>query len=472
MLFGGINVGKVTSVRPSTSDPTKIEILLSVKQGTPMNQGSVAKLGMTSVMSEASLSITTGSNDAKRPPPGSSIPSQEVASLDEIAGKMATVADSANELIVQARGELVGISGDARNLLADLNAVTGPPTQRKVQTALDHVNTLLATEGPKIDRLADQLTALSQHADETVQNVNGTVSDVREPVRKDLVDLQDTLQQAKQLLGDMQVMVRANDYKIDDTVENLRVATDNLDQLTDSLKQRPWSLIRVKQPKERAVHNNSEMYMKKKLTAISVVLTAVIFLAGCGGAVKYPHYYTLHVPPPPDPPARDDVHESLAVREFRSPTYLHQGAIVYKTSPEQIGFYNYHRWAVDPREVVTNAVTDRLRASGNFTQVKLYDGRSDVDCILIGRIEKLEEVDYDGGVKVEVAISAQMTSLATGTALWTNTVDEVGTVDQRNVPAIVSEMNRTMGRAIEKLLTPPLDRQQLASEPRSNNSKQ
>jgi ABC-type transporter Mla subunit MlaD len=68
-----------------------------------------------------------------------------------------------------------------------------------------------------------------------------------------LVELQNTLQQAKQLLGDMQVIVRANDYKINDTVENLRVATDNLDQLTDSLKQRPWSLIRIKQPKEHAV---------------------------------------------------------------------------------------------------------------------------------------------------------------------------------------------------------------------------
>ena len=48
-------------------------------------------------------------------------------------------------------------------------------------------------------------------------------------------------------------MVRANDYKIDDTVENLRVATDNLDQLTDSLKQRPWSLVRIKQPQDRKV---------------------------------------------------------------------------------------------------------------------------------------------------------------------------------------------------------------------------
>jgi ABC-type uncharacterized transport system auxiliary subunit len=195
--------------------------------------------------------------------------------------------------------------------------------------------------------------------------------------------------------------------------------------------------------------------MKRKRIAISFALATLFALAGCGGAVKYPNYYALHVPPPPDPLAQEGVRASLAVREFRSPTYLHQGAIVYKMSPEQIGFYNYHRWAVDPREVVTNAVTDRLRASGNFTQVRPYDGRSDIDYVLSGRIEKLEEVDYEGGVKVEIAISAQMVSLSTGAIVWTNAVDEEGTVDQHDVRAVVSEMNRTMERAIEKLLTPP-----------------
>jgi len=115
------------------------------------------------------------------------------------------------------------------------------------------VNEMLATERPKIDRLTDQLNALSQHADDTIQNVNGAVSDVREPIRKDLADLQGTLQQAKQLLSDMQVLVRANDYKIDDTIENLRTVTENLDDLTESVKQRPWSLIRIKQPEDRKV---------------------------------------------------------------------------------------------------------------------------------------------------------------------------------------------------------------------------
>jgi ABC-type uncharacterized transport system auxiliary subunit len=194
--------------------------------------------------------------------------------------------------------------------------------------------------------------------------------------------------------------------------------------------------------------------MKKQLKAVGFALAALVMLAGCGGAVKYPDYYTLHLPPPPDPLAPENVHATLAVREFRSPVYLRQGAIVYKTSSEQIGFYNYHRWAVDPRDFVTNAVTDRLRASGNFAQVRTYDGRSDVDYVLTGRLEELDEIDYDGGVKVQVAISAQMVSLATGATVWTNSVSEVGTVSQRDVPAVVSAMNSTMGRAIEKLLSP------------------
>jgi hypothetical protein len=78
--------------------------------------------------------------------------------------------------------------------------------------------------------------------------------------------------------------------------------------------------------------------------------------------------------------------------------------------------------------------------------------------VVSGRLEKLEEIDYAGGVKVEVAISAQMTNLATGLTVWTNAVSELGDVNNRDVPAVVTEMNRTMERAIEKLLSPmPVD---------------
>ena len=145
VLFGGINVGKITAVRPWTSDPTRIEILLDVKDNTPLNEKSVAKLGLVSVMSGAALSISTGTNDARRLPAGSIIASQEAASLDEITEKMATAADNANGLITEVRGELGGISGDARTLLANLNTVAGKANQQKIQSVLDNVNAMIAT---------------------------------------------------------------------------------------------------------------------------------------------------------------------------------------------------------------------------------------------------------------------------------------------------------------------------------------
>ena len=188
-------------------------------------------------------------------------------------------------------------------------------------------------------------------------------------------------------------------------------------------------------------------------TALAITLAVSIIFVGCAGKIKYPSYYTLHVPAVPDPPAGPDVHASLAVREFRSPGYLRQGPLVYRASAEQIGFYDYHRWATDPRQFVTVAIADRLRASGNFADVTVYDGRSHADYIINGRLEKLEEVDYEGGVKVEVALSAEMTQLRTGTTVWTNSASDIENVAQRSVPAVVSEMSHAMDRTIEKLLS-------------------
>jgi ABC-type uncharacterized transport system auxiliary subunit len=193
--------------------------------------------------------------------------------------------------------------------------------------------------------------------------------------------------------------------------------------------------------------------MRRIVATSAFCLAALGILVGCGRA-RYPNYYTLNLPAPPDPPSAGNVHAAVAIREFSAPAYLRQGAIVYKPSPEQIDFYAYHRWAINPREFVTNSVIERLRASGDFARVKLYDGRPDTEYVLSGRLEKLEEIDYEGGIKVQVAISAQMTNLATGLTVWTNAVSEVGEVNKRDVQAVVSEMNRTMERAITKLLSP------------------
>jgi ABC-type uncharacterized transport system auxiliary subunit len=193
------------------------------------------------------------------------------------------------------------------------------------------------------------------------------------------------------------------------------------------------------------------MDMKRLWMPLALMLALLSALAGCGSA-RYPKYYTLNLPSAPDPPAPAS-RSSIAVREFQSPGYLRQGQIVYRSTPEEIGFYEYHRWAEDPRQTVTSAVIDDLRASGRFSTVSTYEGRSDSDYVFSGKLQKLEEMDDEDGVKVEVALVAQITRTSTGTTVWSNTVCEVGKVSQRTVPGVVAQMNRTMELAINKLLS-------------------
>ena len=267
VLFGGISAGRVTKVRSWSQDPTMIEILFEVKEETPVNEKSVAKLGSVSLMSPPTLSITTGAQDAPRLKAGQVIPSQETLSIDDMARKISVVADSAQDLLAQVQGELKGISGQAQTLLANLNDATGPTNRRQLAEILQQVNSLMAEQSPKIDQITDQVLALSKdadstvkkigplvdHTDATVANVNMTIDQLRDPIRQDLAQLQSTMEQAKSLIATIQTVVRSNDDNIRESVDNIRVATENLDQLTDQVKQRPWSLVRIRQPKDRKV---------------------------------------------------------------------------------------------------------------------------------------------------------------------------------------------------------------------------
>lgn len=267
VLFGGISVGRVKAVQAWDKDPTRIEILLDVKEGTPVNRKSVASLGAVSLMASPAVSITTGAQDAERLRPGEVIASQETVSIDDMTRKLAGIADSAESLIVQVQGEVNDIGGQAKVLLANMNDMTGPANRAQMAAILTQANSLLAKETPKLDRMADQVLQVARdadaaigkvgplldHTDATVANVNQTIDQLRDPIQQDLQQLNSTLAQAKSLIAGIQSGVRANEDNIRDTLENLRVATENLDQFTDQAKQRPWSLIRIRQAQDRKV---------------------------------------------------------------------------------------------------------------------------------------------------------------------------------------------------------------------------
>lgn len=267
VLFGGIKAGQVDDVRSSPEDPTRIQVTFNVKADTPLNENSKARSGTVTVMGTPALLITTGTNDARRLDPGEAVRSEEPVGLDEVAKRATAAADAATALMANLSRELPALTGDIRTVLGNANEITGPSNQKRIASILSEFEGMLNRESPKIARITDEMSTLVQHADslvysakpipaninDAVTKANDLLATVREPLVKDLADLNTVIQQAHDTLAGVQSVLGENRQDVAETVQNLRDASENVRALTESLKQRPWNLVRTTQPVDRKV---------------------------------------------------------------------------------------------------------------------------------------------------------------------------------------------------------------------------
>ena len=208
------------------------------------------------------------------------------------------------------------------------------------------------------------------------------------------------------------------------------------------------------QTAERPKSSQVSRPIPTKMLPIAAVCAFTLLMGGCFGKTRYPNYYALSVAPALSSDIGSTRHPgTVAVRRFETPAYLRQGRIVYRQAPDQIGFYEYHRWAVEPGTTVTTAVLESLRSYHIFSFVEPYDGQSRPDYLLTGRLQRLDEIDYGGGVKVEAKLSAELTNVRTGAVLWTGDAGGTSKVDGRGVSSVVVEMNRALRESIGRLVT-------------------
>lgn len=183
---------------------------------------------------------------------------------------------------------------------------------------------------------------------------------------------------------------------------------------------------------------------------VFAVAVAAGMAAACAGKIPATHYYVLELPAPPMRTAAPLPHSAL-VMPFGSSRMLSRDSIVYRPSSGEVGFYEYHRWAEHPRETVTTAFIEHLRASRTFQSIALFDGRTTADYRIQGRIERLEEVDFQGGVSVSVKLSAELVEIASRKTVWQGSAEESGQVSVGEVREVVGEMARAAGAGVQKL---------------------
>jgi ABC-type uncharacterized transport system auxiliary subunit len=140
-------------------------------------------------------------------------------------------------------------------------------------------------------------------------------------------------------------------------------------------------------------------------------------------------------------------------RRFRCPDYVCQGRIVYRPRPEEVGFYEYHRWATDPRDLITMYVGDRLRTENLYRHVAADERGIEPEYIFAGSIDRLEEIDEPGHVRVVCALSAQLIEAQTGVIMWSGAASEIVSVEERNVAGVVRSLSSAVQPSVDKLMS-------------------
>jgi phospholipid/cholesterol/gamma-HCH transport system substrate-binding protein len=270
--YGGMLVGKVEKVRVDPGNSTRIEIDVTVRRDAPLKTDSVAKISTLGPLTDNYIEITTGSERAALSEPGSALLSAEAFGLPQLGDAAQALLPDVQRAIQKLNQNLDGLQvtvSRANDLLNDRNRANIAGTlngvehlvaevRPKTNESLDNLNGILAESRPKVAAslsnvqeltnrlgpLLDSLNATTARANDTLGHVDSTLVENRADIRTAVTSLRDTLAKSTGLLTELNQTLDQNSGNIDDLLDNLRMTTENLRILTETLMHSPASLIR------------------------------------------------------------------------------------------------------------------------------------------------------------------------------------------------------------------------------------
>jgi ABC-type uncharacterized transport system auxiliary subunit len=191
------------------------------------------------------------------------------------------------------------------------------------------------------------------------------------------------------------------------------------------------------------------MTMKYKIIFPALML-ALGILNGCGAA-RPSRFYQLTVPGSTTPNADPSPYAvTLLLGPMTSSHLYRDDHIVYTSTGQAMGTYEYQRWAEPPSELIDDVLLRELRVSGRYQHV--YSLRSDVrgDYLLHGHLYDFREISGDG-LAARVAFEFELRDSKTGSTVWTRYYSHDEPVDGKDVPAVVAALNRNVVNGLSDL---------------------
>jgi phospholipid/cholesterol/gamma-HCH transport system substrate-binding protein len=270
--FGGMLVGKVQRVRVDPGNSTRIEIEVTVNRDAPLKTDSVAKISTLGPLTDNYIEITTGSEQAALTQPGSVLQSAEAFGLPQLGDAAQAMLPDVQKAVQKLNQNLDGLQitlARANDLLNDHNRANignsldnlqhlVAEVRPKATDSLDNLNGLLSDARPKVSTsltnvqeltakltpLLDDLKSTTARANETLSHVDSTLMENRSDIRTSVTGLRDTVARSTTLLTELNQTLDQNSSNIDDLLDNIRMTTENLRTLTETLMHSPASLIR------------------------------------------------------------------------------------------------------------------------------------------------------------------------------------------------------------------------------------
>jgi len=184
---------------------------------------------------------------------------------------------------------------------------------------------------------------------------------------------------------------------------------------------------------------------------VSALVVVITFLTGCGAA-RPSKYYQLTVPAnAPSVENADAVPVTLLLAGLMTSHLYREDRIVYGNGPEQLGTYEFERWAEPPAELIQGVLLRQLRASGRYRAVYYRRSNMKGDFALRGRLYDFKELT-GSQISARVTLDLEMRDLNTGGTVWTHYYTHDEPVNGKDVPAVVAAFDRNVQRAVTEVV--------------------
>ncbi len=180
---------------------------------------------------------------------------------------------------------------------------------------------------------------------------------------------------------------------------------------------------------------------------ITIAALAAGLLTGCGAA-RPSKYYQLTVPGDTAPAAeRSPYPVTLLLGPLRASHLYREDHIVYSSSGENMGTYEYQQWAEPPTEMLVDVLLRELRASGRYRAVDVLRSNSHGDYILYGRLYDFKEISASP-LMARLTIDLELRETKSGSTVWTHYYSHDEPVSGKDISAVVAALDRNAQRGM------------------------